>query len=168
MKIPIVNIQDEIIGYKERDETTLNDIRSIVGLNVFNEEKEILIAKRQSNKKIDPNCWGPSVAGTVDQGYDYDTTVIKEAEEEIGLKNIKPIFYKKYYYETYNAKRFTSVYYVVVNKDTNFKIQEDEVSEIKWISLAELEEWFDKKPEDFIPSFVNTIKNIKRIYENQN
>ena len=115
MKIPIVNEQDEIIGYKEREEATREDIRRIVSLNVFNEKGEVLIAKRQSNKKIDPDKWGPSVAGTVDEGYDYDTTVAKEVEEEIGLKDIKPIFLKKYYYETVNARRFSSVYYTIIN-----------------------------------------------------
>lgn len=95
MKIPIVNENDEIISYKEREETTREDIRRIISLYVFNQDNEVLIAKRQSTKTIDPNLWGPVVAGTVDEGDDYDSTVLKEAEEEIGLTNIKPIFLKK-------------------------------------------------------------------------
>ena len=115
MRIPIVNEQDEIIEYKERNDALRGDIRRIVSLSVFNEKREVLIAKRQANKILDPNKWGPSVAGTVDEGEDYDSTVVKEAEEEIGLKNIKPIFLKKYFYETNNARRFSSVYYVIIN-----------------------------------------------------
>lgn len=168
MKIPIVNEQDEIIGYKKREQTTRDDIRRIVFLFVFNENKDFLIARRQSNKVIDPNCWGPSVAGTIDEGFNYDETVIKETEEELGLKNIKPIFLKKYFYETHNARRFSSVYYVFVNsKEVNFKIQDEEVSEIRWISFKELEKWFKNKPEDFVPFFQNVIYNIKEIYENK-
>jgi len=169
MKIPIVNKQDEVIGYKEREETTREDIRRIVGLNVFNEKGEVLIAKRQTTKTIDPDKWGPAVAGTVDDGYDYDTTVVKEAEEEIGLTNIKPIFLKKMFYETYNARRFTAVYYVTINSLENaLTLQEEEVAEIKWINLSKLEKWFEEKPEDFIPSFARTLENIKEIYAIKN
>src|SRR3989338_1655774 len=164
MKIPIVNEKDEVIEYKEREETTREDIRRIVGLNVFNEKGEVLIAKRHSIKVIDPNKWGPAVAGTVDEGHDYDSTVIKEAEEEIGLKNIKPIFLKKMFYETHNTRRFTGVYYAVINsRETKLSLQVDEVSEIKWISISELEDWIKEKPEDFIPSFYRTMKNVKEI-----
>lgn len=166
MKIPIVNEKDEIIEYKERTETTREDIRRIVGLYVFNENREILIAKRHSSKIIDPNCWGPAVAGTVDEGFDYDKTVIKEAEEELGLVNIKPIFLKKYFYETHNARRFSSVYYVVINsEETKLKMQEDEVSDLRWINFEDLQKWFNEKPEEFVPSFKNVISNIKEINE---
>ena len=169
MKIPIVNENDEIISYKERDDSNSKDIRRIIGLYVFNENNELLIAKRQLSKKIDPNLWGASVAGTVDEGYDYDATVLKEAEEEIGLINIKPIFFKKYFYETYNAKRFSSVYYVKINSnEVKFTLQKEEVSEIKWISLEDLEVWFQDKPYEFIPSFKNVINNVKEINENKN
>jgi isopentenyldiphosphate isomerase len=65
MKIPIVNEQDEILYYKEREETTRDEIRRIVSLYVFNEKNEVLIAKRHSSKTLDPNLWGPAVAGTV-------------------------------------------------------------------------------------------------------
>src|SRR3989344_9699146 len=106
MRIPIVNEQDEIVEYRDRDDATRQYIRRIVSLCVFNENGEVLIAKRQTTKILDPNKWGPSVAGTVDEGENYDSAVIKEAEEEIGLKNIKPIFLKKYFYETQNARRF--------------------------------------------------------------
>jgi isopentenyl-diphosphate delta-isomerase len=165
MRIPIVDEQDEIIGYKERKEAVREDIRRIVGLNVFNEKGEVLIAKRQPTKAIDPDLWGPSVAGTVDEGYDYDDTVIKEAEEEIGLRNIKPIFLKKTFYETTGARRFSSFYYVTINSaEHNLMLQEDEVAEIRWISVSDLENWFKEKPEDFIASFSRTMENIKEIY----
>ncbi len=164
MKIPIVNEQDEIIGYKKRAETTREDIRRIAGLHIFNEKREVLVALRHPSKKIDPNTWGPSVVGTVDEGYDYDTTIMKEAEEEVGLKNIEPIFYTKMFYETHNARRFTGVYYVIINSKEKFILQEDEVSEVRWVSVDDLEDWWTKKPEDFVPSFQRSMDAIKDIY----
>ncbi|HEU0085703.1 MAG TPA: NUDIX domain-containing protein [Candidatus Paceibacterota bacterium] len=162
MKIPIVNKSDEIVRYKERYETTTDDIRRIIILHVFNENDEVLLAKRCSQKIIDPDKWGPSVAGTVEEGYDYDSTVIKEAEEEIGLKNIKPIFITKLFYEVSNAKRFAAVYYYHINsKENEIVLQEEEVAEVKWIGFEELDKWFTAKPEEFVPSFSRAIETIK-------
>jgi isopentenyl-diphosphate delta-isomerase len=166
MKIPIVDEQDEVIAYKTREETTREDIRRIVALHVFNKNGDVLIAKRQSTKIIDPNLWGPSVAGTVDEGFDYDETVLKEAEEEIGLDDIKPIFLKKMFYETENARRFTGVYYVIINEvERDLKRQEEEVSELKWVNVLELEKWWNEKPEEFVPSFKRSMDIIKEVYE---
>src|SRR3989338_9059457 len=140
MRIPIVNEQDEIIAYKTREEITREDIRRIFGLNIFNENDEILIAKRQSTKAIDPNVCGPAVAGTVDESYEY--------------------------YETANSRRFTCVYYATINSNAfTPKIQESEVAEIKWINLNNLENWYKDRPQDFIPSFQRTINNIKEALE---
>ncbi len=52
-------------------------------------------------------------------------------------------------------------------------LQEEEVSEIKWISLENLEKWYSERPEDFVPSFKDgSLANMKeiyqKIYENQN
>jgi len=168
MKIPIVNEQDEIIGYKEREDITPEDISRIVVLHVFNEKGEVLIAKRQSTKIIHPDKWGPSVSGGVEEGYDYDTTVIKEAGEEIGLKNIVPIFYKKMPKLSDVNSRFTGVYYVIINSEYKLIIQEEEVAEIKWISVLDLEDWWIKKPEDFVPSFQRSLNVIKDIYKINN
>ena len=169
MRIPIVNEQDEIIGHKERYEKASGDINRVSRLFVFNEKGEFLVAKRQLVKKTEPDKWGPSVAGTVDEGYDYDSTVLKEAEEEIGLKNIKPIFYKKIFCENKQSRRFAGIYYVTINsKEVKFSLQKEEVSEVKWVSISELEDWFNKKPEDFVLSFFTTLANIKEIYAIKN
>ncbi len=167
MKIPIVNEQDEILYYKEREEATQDEIRRIVSLYIFNENSEVLIAKRHPSKTIDPNLWGPAVAGTVDEGYSYDETVIKEAKEEIGLTNIKPILLRKSFYETWNARRWCARYYVVINStEREFPLEEDEVPEIKWISLEDLEKWLNEKPQDFVPSFKDgALANMKEISE---
>ena len=166
MKIPIVNEQDEIICYKEREEATREDIRRLIALLVFNEKGEVLIAKRQSTKKIDPNLWGPSVAGTVDAGEEYDTTVIRETEEEIGLKDIKPTFLKKRYYETFNARRFSNLYYVIVDSKTIFHLQAEEVAEVKWITIPDLEKWVTEHPEAFTPNFPKgSLVDFKETYQ---
>ena len=51
MKIPIVNEQDEIIGYKERNDLDTKDIIRVTGLWVTSSEGDILLARRALIKK---------------------------------------------------------------------------------------------------------------------
>ena len=168
MKIQIVNEQDEMLGYKERSETTYKDIRRITAVWVFNKNKEFLIAKRQSTKILSPNKWGPSVSGTLEEGETYESNAKKETEEEIGLKNISLKPFKKIFYENINGRRFCYIYTTYIDIPVSeFILQKDEVAEVRWISLDELSNWYQRSPNDFIPSLVNTINLIKE-YQNEN
>ncbi len=162
MRIPIVDENDEIIKYIDRKDRTATDTCRITCVLVFNSKGEFLIAQRQFTKSLDPGKWGPSVAGTVEEGETYDSNAVKELEEEIGVTGVPVTFFKKYYYKTFNAQRFTSVYIALVDKPAeDFVIQVDEVVEVRWISIDDLSAWYAKSPEDFIPSFNNTLERIK-------
>ena len=166
MKIPIVNEQDEIIGYKEKKDLTINDINRDTGLWVFDENGNILLSKRSSNKKIYPNCWSAAVAGTVEEGETYESNVIKEAEEELGLLNIKPKFVCKYFKQK-EIKRMNGMFKILIKHDYDFKVEPMEISEIRWFSRGELEELFLTTREMFTPNFPDYYKKFLE-YENQN
>lgn len=87
-KIIIVDENDEIIKHKERGTLNQSDIYRVSALWIQNSKGEILLAQRSFNKKNHPGKWGPAVAGTNDEGETYESNIVKEAEEEIGLKNI--------------------------------------------------------------------------------
>ncbi len=167
MRIPIVDENDEIIEYKEREERTATDTCRITSVFVFNSSGEFLIAQRQFTKTIDPGKWGPFVAGTVEEGETYDSNAVKELGEELGITGIVPVFFKKFFYKTENAQWFNSVYIVHIDKPAeDFMIQKEEVVQVRWISLDELVQWHRKSPDDFVPSFQNVIDRIKE-YESQ-
>jgi len=110
-----------------------------------NSKNEILLAKRALTKKHDPGKWGPAVAGTVDEGETYDSNIVKEVEEELGLKNINPEKWIKN--DTIGKQKyqhFTQWYKLRLDEPLDyFKLQEEEVSEIKWFARDELKELGD-------------------------
>jgi len=61
MRIPIVNEQDKIIGYKDRKDRDLKDITRITGLWLWNERSEVLLAQRALNKTPNPEIFLPSL-----------------------------------------------------------------------------------------------------------
>ena len=150
-RIVIVDKNDKIIGHKDRGSLKKEDIYRVSILWITNSLGEILLAKRHHTKIHNPGKWGPSVAGTVEEGETYKENIIKEAEEELALKNIKPEFGQKT--KTDNEyHHFNQLYILNIDKEIDeFKIQEDEVEEIKWFSARELSKQLQEYPEKFLP-----------------
>ncbi|MBP9748348.1 MAG: NUDIX domain-containing protein [Candidatus Pacebacteria bacterium] len=151
MKIPIVNEQDEIIGYKDRKDRNTVDITRITGLWLWNEKGETLLAQRAFSKSINPGLWGPAAAGTVEEGETYESNIIKEAEEEIGLKNLKPILGPKLRRTTKHAY-FAQWFSATIDSSYPLVKQDSEVESLKWVSKDEFFKIFEDNPEMFIPS----------------
>lgn len=163
MKIPIVDENDNIMEYRERDNRDLNAIYRVSSLWITDTNGNILLARRAFNKSHDPGKWGPAVAGTVEEGETYEQNIIKETEEEIGLKNIKPITGIKKRRKTkwnYFAQEFLLTLPVGFN---NFKIQEDEVAEIKWFSEEELKKELKENPDQFLKGIHEKMSEINNL-----
>ncbi|MCK5510789.1 NUDIX domain-containing protein [Candidatus Parcubacteria bacterium] len=156
-KIIIVNENDRIIGYKKRETLNQSDIYRVSALWIKNSKGEILLAQRKFDKKNDPDKWGPAVAGTNDKGESYESNIIKEAEEEIGLKNHNFKKNKKIrYYGKHNhfCQWFT---YIIDRKIEKFTIQKDEVEQIKWFKKNELLNELSQNPDKFLKSIKDCI-----------
>ena len=82
MPIPIVNDNDEIIGYKEKSEVRKELMRT-VSLRVVNEYGETLLVQRASTKSREPNKWTIAVGGGVEPGETYEEAIIRETKEEL-------------------------------------------------------------------------------------
>jgi isopentenyl-diphosphate Delta-isomerase len=155
MIIPFVNEKDEILGY-----TTLEEIDKkgltyrVSALWVTNSKGKILLARRAFTKSHHPGKWGPAAAGTVEKGESYEVNIIKEAEEELGLKNITPQEGPKTKSKS-KYKHFTHwFFYEIDKKIKEFKIQKEEVAEVKWFSLEEVKNLLEN----------NTKEILKNVY----
>jgi isopentenyldiphosphate isomerase len=167
MKIPIVDEQDNILYYKDPEgRDKFAEVTRITALWLFNEKKEVLVAKRSHKKKYHPNLWGMSVAGTVEEGETYESNMSKEVQEELGILPKEITKGPKSRVTTSHAF-FVQWFFALTNSDVVFKLQDTEVDEAKWITTLELEEWFKNNPHEFVPSFPLTIEILKE-YENKN
>jgi isopentenyl-diphosphate Delta-isomerase len=156
-KIIIVNNKDKIIGYKKRNNLKQTDIYRVSALWIQDSNGNILLAQRSFNKKNDPGLWGPAVAGTVNKGESYETNIIKEAKEEIGLKNC--FFQKKiHYFRDGKNKHFTQWFFALVDKKIEeFTIQKNEVEKIKWFTKKDLLKELNNSPDKFLKSISKCI-----------
>jgi 8-oxo-dGTP diphosphatase len=156
-KIMIVNDNDEIIEHKNRTSLEKSDIYRVSALWIKNSKGEVLLAKRHLNKKIHPGKWGPAVSGTNELGESYESNIIKEAKEEIGLKGYEFEKSKKTRrFKDYNF--FCQWFTLEIDKELEeFTIQKDEVEEIKWFRKDELAKELEENSDGFLESIKDSM-----------
>lgn len=150
-KIQLVDANDNIIGEKWRNELNNEDCWRIISLWITNGRAEVLLQQRSFDKKVAPGVWTAAVEGTVDYGDSYLITAQREAEEEIGLKNLHLKETGKYYGPWGGfGKRQCQGYATVYSGDPSaIVIQESEVNDIKWLTLDKIKQMYKKSPELF-------------------
>lgn len=152
-KIIIVDKNDNMIASKEREILEAKDIWRVSALWLTNSKGQILMARRALNKIHNPGKWGPAAAGTVEEGETYDFNIIKEAEEEIGLKNLELKKGSKTKNSTGKYEYFCQWFTAKIDKPIEeFKIQKSEVAEVRWFSKEELRKKLRENPGEFIYS----------------
>ncbi len=146
-KFDVLNERGEYTNEVElRDECHKKGLwHRAVAVFVINSKQQVLLQKRSAKKKMWPNMWDLTAGGHVPSGELGFQSALRETEEEIGLKldkkditfigssiseNIKGDIIDRHFNE-----------YYVINKDLDekkLKLQEDEVSDIKWMNKDEV------------------------------
>ena len=104
-------------------------------------------------KDYAPGKWGASVSGHVDTGEDYDTAIVREAREELGI--ILPEIPKKLF--KLDAWRQTEQEFVWIYEyqyQGPFQLHPEEVSDGRWFSIQEVNQWIGSRTEDLAKSFI--------------
>jgi len=112
---------------------------------IIDNSGNVLLQKRSANKKLWPNKWDVTVGGHVDSGEFGRQALIRECKEELGLEinddDIKYLISSTSINEKGNIinKHFNECYLITKNVDiSKIKLQEEEVSEIKYFSKQEI------------------------------
>lgn len=111
---------------------------SVVGVVIINDENEILLQKRSRYKRANPSKWG-ICGGKVDLGETPVEAGVRETLEEIGITLNRNDL--KFLSMDTNEKAHFTVYYV--RKDiaiSECKLQEEELEEVRYFKIEELEE----------------------------
>lgn len=134
---------------------------------IMNQNGEVLIQKRVATKKHDPNKWALT-AGHLDAGEELKNGIIREIKEELGIdvlpEKLELIMIEKN--ESLTNKRFSYRFFVFVDKSiSDFILQEDEVADVKYITLEELKEIVKNQDPNFTFSKRKTMPQVISILE---
>jgi len=151
--IILVNEHDEVIGAKPRNAVELGDMYRGSGLFITNHKGQVLLARRSETKRHNPGTWSVSAGGTLEVGETYESNMIKETQEEIGLTitNFNKAAYLKLELDTVI---FVQLFTATINSnDLVLTLQESEVAEAGWWEIAEIRRALREEPDQFSVGF---------------
>ena|GEM_PF-930928 len=124
---------------------------------MLNEHDEVLLAQRALDKAQDPGVWGPAVTGKLESGESFDEALVRETEEELGLKttDYTPRFLLEADYNHPDGEvRQFGVYAAILPKAKTALIRIDpkEVAGIRWFAIDELKQKMASTPNELVPS----------------
>ncbi len=126
----------------------------------LNPKNELLLQKRSANKVAYPNHWDISAAGHVSAGQTSLEAAKRETKEELGLTLPDSAFEYLFTVEeyvvlnngTYVNNEFQDVYLVHEDTDlSSMNLAADEVSEVRWVPIADFKTWVDGDGELMVP-----------------
>lgn len=155
----MIDILDEFTGEKTGEVISKNEAHnkgiwhgSIHILIINNKKNKTLLQKRCAEKKLYPNTWDIAVGGHISAGEDDITSAKRELEEELGLNPEKLKIEKvdriteKLVNNGVISNEYVSIFVVYTDIDINdINLQVEEVSEAKWCTKEELNEFINAK-----------------------
>jgi len=148
----VVDDNDNVINYHKRDHAHNHKLRHRTAIVwIENSSGEVLIARRSFSKKSEPGRWSAAVAGTVSKGESYKETALREIIEELGVSGLELVEVGKVPLSLNNSNFFMAMFKAVADLNiSDFTIDENEVSEIKWINKDELFLDIANHPEQYV------------------
>lgn len=137
------------------------EIYRITSLWITSHSGNILLARRSHLKQSDPGKWAEAVTGTVEEGETYESNIVKEIKEELGLTFAASDLKKgpKVFYGI-ELQALAQWYILEIDESTVLSPDPEEVAEIRWFTPSELKEYYFKHQEEFVGSFLEDGKRF--------
>jgi isopentenyl-diphosphate delta-isomerase type 1 len=161
----IINDDGSVIGQATRKECHNGSflLHTVVHALVFNSKGDLLLQKRSMMKDIQPGKWDTSVGGHINPGETSIEAVIREADEELGIKNAEFEKFNQYIITTDIERELVYSFKCIYPKPFNFN--KDEIDEIKFFSTEEIDSLLEQ--DFFTPNFEEEWKLYKKSFIHQ-
>lgn len=145
------NFTGQVMDKEEAHDKNL--LHNEVAVFIINDNKQVLLQKRNTNKRFNPNKWA-LCAGHVDAGESLESAALRELNEEVGISisinDLKPFAEREFTIRDSNS-HITYFYYVKSNlNEKDFVIQKEELSEVKWFDLDKVIDMIKSKDETIV------------------
>ncbi|WP_442513153.1 NUDIX hydrolase [Pseudomonas promysalinigenes] len=153
-----VDAQDQVLGALPRAE--LRE-RGLIGrctfILLFNGAGELCVHRRTLSKALYPGYWDVAAGGMVAAGEAYAESAARELAEELGIEGVSLRFHERFYFNQPDNHLWCAVYSAV--SDAPLRLQPEEVSEAKFISLELAEQESLTKP--YCPDSLAALQRYK-------
>ena len=117
-------------------------IQMVVHIEIFNDKGEIFLQKRSETKDLYPGLWDTAVGGHVGAGEKPEEAVLREAEEELGIRPPRLDFLFRYIHENETETEVAMLYKTIYNGP--FNIDNNEVIDGRFFTVSEIQSCLGK------------------------
>ena len=156
-QVVLISENDEVLGLMNKLQAHENGIlHRAFSVFLFNDKGEVLLQKRAAEKYHSPNQWTNAVCSHPREGETYLEAAQRRLKEELGIEamELTPKFHFIYkadvggnLWEHELDHVFTGTY------NGDFSLNEEEVSEIRYITMQALDQEMESNPENFTEWF---------------
>lgn len=164
-QVVLINEQDEVLGVMDKQQAHFSGLlHRAFSVFIFNSKGEMLLQKRASGKYHSPNQWTNAVCSHPRKDESYLEAAKRRLNEELGISaDIQEKFYFIYkakvgedLWEHEKDHVFTGIY------EGDFSLNFEEVSEVRYISMENLETELEKNPENYTEWFKIILKEYQQ------
>ncbi|MCU7613352.1 isopentenyl-diphosphate Delta-isomerase [Chryseobacterium sp. GMJ5] len=162
--VVLVNSEDEIIGLMEKQQAHINGLlHRAFSVFLFNDNGEMLLQKRAKKKYHSPNQWTNAVCSHPRENETYIEGAQRRLKEELGIETkLSEKFNFIYKADVGNGlweHELDHVFTGIYNLD--FNLNPDEVEEVRYVSIADLDQEIAQNPENFTEWFKIILEEYK-------
>jgi isopentenyl-diphosphate delta-isomerase len=168
-KLILVNEKDESIGSEEKVNCHLKDgiLHRAFTVFLFNDKGEVLIQKRGGSKMLWPLYWEATCSSHPRENETYEESGKRRLKEELrinaSLKLADKFIYHSYYKDIGAEHEFCATLVGKYNEQ-NIDFDAEEIKDVKWIAVNELEKELNKNPENYVPWLKIALKRLFNQY----
>lgn len=165
--VDVVNEENEVIEKASRGEAHKKGlIHRALSVLVINSKGEILLQQRSANRSIHTLSWDLSTSEHVLSGETYEQAGVRSVKEELGVEvsvkrvNKTNLQKREYRVRGETVYEYEMVTMLVATHEGPFKIDPNEVDQVKFFSEKEIEKMI-KNGTKFTPWFLDEWNFVK-------
>ncbi|WP_449398739.1 isopentenyl-diphosphate Delta-isomerase [Chryseobacterium wanjuense] len=162
--VVLVSPEDKVLGLMEKQQAHVNGLlHRAFSVFLFNSKGEMLLQKRASGKYHSPLKWTNAVCSHPKNGETYLEGAKRRVKEELGIEaDISKKFSFIYKADVGNGLWEHELDHVFVGVfEDDFNLNKDEVEEVRYISMEDLNKEMIEHPEHFTEWFKIILEEYK-------
>lgn len=149
----VVDENDEVLRQETRELVHREGlIHRAVHIFVFNKRKELFLQKRSRLKDVHPGVWDSSAAGHLNAGERYESTAVRELEEEMGIRDAEVQEVAQIAPSEQTGWEHVRLY--LARHDGAVRFPCSEVESGEWFAMDEIRAWIQARSQDFASGFI--------------
>ena len=163
-QVVLISEKDEVLGLMDKLQAHENGLlHRAFSVFLFNEKGELLLQKRAAEKYHSPNQWTNAVCSHPRMNETYIEGAERRLREELGINaHLTPKFHFIYKADVGGNLWEHELDHVFTGSfEGEFKLNPEEVSEVRYISMDALDEEMKNNPEHFTEWFKIILQEYK-------